>query len=86
MYTKISPVPNSSKKIERLEKSIGLKIEENNLLNIKIKKTESPHFRLQALHSSEKTCQDPRFSKTSRSLQLAVKVDARAVLVAVQEG
>ena len=38
MYTKISPVPNSSKKIERLEKSIGLKIEENNLLNIKIRK------------------------------------------------
>ena len=52
MYTKISPVPSSSKKIERLEKSIGLKIEENNVLNIK--KTESPHFRLQALHSSEK--------------------------------
>ena len=44
MYTKISPVPNSSKKIERLEKSIGLKLEENNLLNIKILKKPSRHI------------------------------------------
>ena len=83
MYTKISPVPNSSKKIERLEKSIGLKIEENNLLNIKKPSRHISDCKPYTL--VKKTCQDPRFSKTSRSLQLAVKVDARAVLVAVQE-